>query len=430
MIAYEGWCLRVLVAGSVLGLVLWMSAGPAQAEFTNVAEEAGLAITGVRGAGWADYDADGCVDLLITSQWGATLFRNSCDGSGKFIDTTKTSGIVAPQQAWAPAWADYDNDGDLDVYITSGGSQYGSERNGVGDPNVLYRNNGDGTFTNVAFQAGVANAASSTGASWADIDNDGDLDLFVANRFRTAAVPWIWDDLYQNEGNGHFTKITPTAGIAGRNSRQTFMGVWLDYDNNGTQDLYLAVDFGKDVLYSNNGDNTFTDVSKEAGISGPAHGMGVAIGDPNGDGCLDIFSTNNTEANDAEHGPSVLYMNNCDGTFHNATEAFGILDRAVVEWGPNFIDWDNDGDLDLAVTAGGMLSDGQPNVLYENRCTDGRCVFHDVTSASKVDDLGAGFGSAWADYDNDGDLDWFVANSKGGPSALFRNDSDVGNYLK
>ena len=320
------------------------------------------------------------------------------------------------------AWADYDNDGDLDVYVTGGGLDVA--------PNALYRNNGDGTFADVAGAAGVDDITAGTGAAWADYDNDGDLDLFVANRWQTDSARQIADRLYRNEGNGTFTNVARSAGVAGRNSRRSFMGVWLDYDMDGFQDLYLAVDFGNDVLYRNDRDGTFTNISRTAGISGPQHGMGVAVGDLNADGCPDVFSTNNTSEDDDEHGPSALYMNNCDGTFADGRASIGILDRKVIEWGPNFVDWDNDADLDLAVTAGGLLTDGEPNILYENRCGDTGCRLHDVTDQSGVANRQGGLGSAWADIDNDGDLDWFVANYKSGPSSLYRNNSTSGTFLK
>ncbi len=420
------------IQGAGLGVILIASILPtaAQAEFVNVAEEAGVALKNVRGAGWADYDGDGCPDLLVALKSRVRLFHNACDGSGSFADVTRAARIPGPSNAWMPAWADYDGDGDLDVYIAAGGSEYGSTGPGSGNPNKLYSNNGDATFTDVTSATGVGDPGSSTGASWADFDNDGDLDLFVANRWRVAAVPNSFDSLYRNNGDGTFTNVASQAGVAGKAFRQSFMGAWIDYDGNGTQDLYVAVDFGPDILYRNDGNGSFTDVSEGAGVRGPAHGMGIAVADLNADGCTDLLSTNNTQDDDAEHGPSVLYMNNCDGTFHNAAREFGILDRAVVEWGPNFVDWDNDADLDLAVTAGGMLTSGEPNVLYENLCEAGVCAFADVTDREGVTDVGAAFASAWADYDNDGDLDWFVANTRGEPSALFRNDGAVGAYLK
>lgn len=412
------------------GIAIGFGSGQALAQFTDVAAQAGVAAQGIRGVAWGDYNGDGCVDLLLTGAGGIGLLANRCDGSGKFSDRTSAAGLSGPENAWGVAWADYDNDGDLDFYVASGSGRSAAEARNGGSPNALYRNNGDGTFTDIAIAAGVDDPASSTGASWADYDNDGDLDLFVANRVSTEVSPTTSDRLFRNNGDHTFTNMAFVLGVAGKQFGQSFMGVWIDYDRDGDQDLYVAVDFDNDRLYRNDGGTAFTNVTKDAGIVGPEHGMGIAVGDLNGDGCLDIFSTNNSQLDDAEHGPSALYLNNCDGTFRNAATDAGILDRRVVEWGPNFIDFDNDGDLDLAISAGGMLSDGEPNVLYENRCIEGVCSLHDITESIGVSNTGSAFGSAWADYDNDGDLDWFVANSRTNPSALFRNDGANGNYLK
>lgn len=400
---------------AVATAALWASAAANAAfTFTDITATSGLPTGSViEGAGWGDYDGDGCIDLLLARASGTGLFKNNC--AGVFTDVTASAGISDTFMGWTAVWADYDGDGDLDAYVAS--------HQGA---NALYQNNGNGTFTDVASAAGVAGNQGSAGASFADYDADGDLDLFVANRFDEVG-PDLTDRLYRNEGNGTFTEVGAAAGVAGPSTRMSFMGAWFDYDNDGRIDLYLSVDFGNDVLYKNNGDGTFSDVSAAAGIADPQHGMGVAIGDVNNDGCLDVVSSNNTQGDpsDVEHGPSVLYLNNCNGTFTNVAAAAGILDRAVVEWGANFVDVDYDADLDLSIVAGGMLSNGEPNVLYEN---DGQG-FVDVTTQSGVADSGAAFGSAWADIDNDGDLDWFVANARL-TSKLFRNDTVTGNHLK
>ena len=384
------------------------------AQFVDVAGSAGVAALDVRGTAWGDFNNDSCVDLFVNQETSAILYANNCDGT--FTDVTAAAGMATAPGGWGATWADYDEDGNLDLYVTGGGA------------NLFYVNNGDGTFTEMAAAAGIDDPRTSTGASWADYDADGDLDLFVANRFDTVQEPDISDRLYQNNGDGTFTDVAAAAGIAGASDRKSFTGIWFDYDQNNTLDLYLAVDFGDDVLYTNNGDGTFTDVSAIAGIGDPQHGMGVSVGDINHDGCLDVFSSNNTqgEPGDAEHGPSALYVNNCDGTFTNQTAVL-LEDRAVVEWGGNFIDYDNDADVDLSIVAGGMLSSGEPNVLYEN---DGCGGFFNPTEKLGVGNSGAAFASSWADFDNDGDLDWYVGNVTGGPSVLYRNDGPVGNYLK
>jgi chitodextrinase len=398
-----------------LSLFLLEEARLSFASFTNVTLPAGVFSTGEsRGAAWADYDNDGCVDLYVT-QVGAPnhLYRNNCNGT--FTDVASEAGVANPAVATGAAWADYDSDGDPDLYV---GNQNGA--------NALYRNNGDGTFTDVAAALGVDDIRGTAGVSWADYDGDGDPDLFIANRHVNGLTEDLTDGLYRNDGAA-FTDVAPLAGIAGSSTRLTYMGVWFDYDADGDPDLYLAVDYGNDVLYRNNGDGTFSDVSAAAGVSDPQHGMGIAVGDYNEDGCLDVLSTNNTTVDDLpEFGPSVLYSNHCDGTFSNVSEAAGILDRKAVEWGVSFVDYDNDADLDLGIVAGGLLSEGQPNVLYRNAGG----FFTDVTDAEGAADVGAAYGSAWADYDNDGDLDWFVANERGGSNVLLRNDGPTGNFVK
>ncbi len=389
--------------------------GESMQRFVDVTRTSNIVTEGARSAGWADYDVDGCADLLITQKAGPLLLKNDC--SGHFKNVTAAAGIDGPAGSMGIAWADYDGDGDLDAYITSPDTA-----------NALYRNNGDGSFSNVAEQAGVADDRASTTATWGDMDGDGDLDLFVANRFYPKPDSDITDRLYRNDGNGHFTDIGITSGAA-RKDRKTFSGAWLDYDNNGTLDLYLAVDFGDDQLLSNDGTGRFQNVSRQAGIAGPAHAMGLVVGDINNDGCPDVVSSNNTRGKpgDQEHGPTTLYLNDCQGGFKDQTRIWGIDDRGTVDWGVNLVDWDNDGDQDLSIVSGGMLKDGEKesNVLYENR--DGR--LRDMTRPLGATVTGAAFGSAWADYDNDGDLDWLIVNSKKN-TVLLENRAATGNYLK
>ena len=408
--------LLIALASALAGCSTMQKGPPASAaHFVDSTESAGIATESARSAGWADYDNDGCVDLLVTQAGPPRLFRNNCNGG--FTDATAHSGIEGPAAGMGVSWADYDGDGDLDVYIAS-----------TDHANALYRNDGAGRFVNVATSAGVDDPRASTTATWGDYDGDGDLDLFVANRFYPKPESDITDRLYRNNGDGTFTDVGVATGVAVAD-RKTFSGAWFDYDGNGTLDLYLAVDFGKDRLYSNYGDGRFFDATSVAGIAGPQHAMGLVTGDINGDGCVDLVSTNNTrgEAGDAEHGPSTLYINNCRGGFSDQTTRWGIEDRSTVDWGVNMVDWDNDGDLDLAIVSGGMLKEGEKeqNVLYRN--DNGRLV--NVTAEAGAVVTGAAFGSAWADYDNDGDLDWLIVNSKRA-SVLLENRSQVGKHLR
>ena len=398
---------------TVVSLAAFLVAVPAAAQFIDVTDEVGLTSTGnSTGAAWGDFNGDGCVDLIVTGHTQNFLYQNDCDGG--FTDVAAAMGITGPGGSRGVAWGDFDNDDDLDVYIASEHNQ-----------NVLYRNDG-GIFADVTAIAGVGDERGSYGISWADLDADGDLDLFVANRFENQVTSDKTDRLYNNRGDGTFVDVGPVSGIGSDSLRNTFMGVWFDYDNNGTLDLYLSVDFGDDILYRNNGDRTFTDVSAEAGIADPQHGMGIAVGDPNSDGCFEVYITNNEMGAAAENDTSVLYRNNCDGTFTNISTFAGIPDREVVEWGANFVDIDNDQDEDLSVVAGGMLTNGQPNILHANT---GGGFFFDVTEVAGVTNNGASFGSVWADYDGDGDLDWFVVNEVGS-NRLFQNQTSGNNYLK
>jgi hypothetical protein len=385
------------------------------ARFVDITAASGILTKDARSAGWADYNSDGCVDLLVTQASSAALFRNNCNGT--FSNVTAEAGLSDSGEGIGVAWADYDGDGHKDFYISnpSGG-------------NKLYRNRGDGTFEDVSAKAGVDDPRASTAASWGDFDHDGDLDLFVANRFYPKPESDITDSLFRNNGDGSFTEVGRQLGIAVPD-RKTFMGTWFDYDRNGTLDLYLAVDFGDDILFSNDGRGNFTNVSARAGIGGPDHAMGVGLGDINGDGCHDLISTNNTrgEPGDAEHGPSTLYVNDCKGGYSDQTTRWGVEDRATVDWGVGFVDWDNDGDEDVAIVSGGMLPGGdkETNVIYEN--TGNGLV--DVTRTLDATVTGAAFGSAWADFDNDGDIDWFIANSAS-PAVLLENRASSGKFVK
>jgi hypothetical protein len=413
------------------------------------------------GAAWGDYDNDGNLDLYLVngsgSSVGNVLYHNNRDGT--FTDVTGQAGVGYRGHGMGAVFADIDNDGDLDLYLTNNG------------PNVLYRNNGDGTFTDISREAGVGDPRWSTGAAFADIDNDGDLDLYVANylEFRRDLIPkeagMTYDrdeplpflphpyapqqnTLYLNKGNGTFTDITDRAGVADPEGKS--LGVAFgDYDNDGDQDLYIANDVSNDVLFRNDGNGTFTNINVGAGVDDPRGGMGVCWGDYDNDGDLDVFVTN---WQDEMH---VLYRNNLPmipigpsyvGNFDDVTVQAGLGEASLghVGWGSEFFDYDNDGDLDLFVTNGYTSPGkdrrtciGERNLLFRNnsevdwqeKTTDrsGRSVvgqtFTDV-SASAGDVFKqelVGRGAALGDYDDDGDVDIVVVNNNG-PVTLLRND--------
>jgi hypothetical protein len=373
------------------------------------------------GAAWGDIEADGDLDLFLPVRDGpAKLWVN--DGAGHFVDEAATRGADNGGAAGASAvFADFDNDGDQDLYVVN----YG--------PNRLYRNAGDGRFTDVAPTAGVADANEGASASWADYDGDGWLDLYVTNNLECGSGPLAYepDVLYHNEGDGTFTDRTALLG-EGATLGSGFQAVWFDYDGDRDQDLYLANDYiGADPdpnhLWRNDGPAgeggwAFTDVSAESGTDWAMNAMGVAVGDYDRDLDLD-FALSDIAGN-------VLAENRGDGTFADRAGPAGVQrvyqksDRTSVTWGLGFHDLNLDGWEDLLVVAGALL-DGdpyQPDQLFVN-AADG--TFFDLSAPGGVADPAIGRGAAFADYDRDGRVDVYVVNQDGTP-LLLRNLTPAG----
>ena len=340
--------------------------------FTNVADTAGIADPrGGWGSLFADYDNDGYPDLYITrGGWSGaaenTLYHNN--GDGTFTDVTHTAGVADPQSSFCAAWADYDNDGYIDLYIADGVI-------GDGAANVLYHNNGDGTFTNTAEVAGVADTGNSLGTAWGDYDKDGHIDLHVINYGQSNV-------LYRNNGDGTFTDVTPTTGM-NLPVTDPFVTFFLDVDNDADLDIFISNsgsfqafiagqitgtaphDADRQVLYRNNGDGTFTDVTRESGLYHAYGAMGANFGDINSDGYLDIYlATGAPQMGRLER--DALFRNNGDGTFTDATAALG-LGNIGKGHGVTFGDVDTDGDVDIYVPVGGaFIGDQWHNLFYRN----------------------------------------------------------------
>ncbi|MDE2889980.1 MAG: FG-GAP-like repeat-containing protein [Gemmatimonadota bacterium] len=359
--------------------------------FADAAENLGLADQGSGfGAAWADYDRDGDPDLyVVRSLHTNLLYRNEGDG---FTDVSAMAGVQGEDNddGSAAAWADYDGDGDLDLYVTN-----------YGLPNRLYRND-DGEFIDVAAEAGVDDSGDGYGAAWADVDRDGDPDLYVAN--------FGENRFYRNEGSS-FVEAAREAGLADDGS--SLQPAWADYDGDGDPDLFLA-NSGPNRLFRNDR-GSFVDVTVEAGLSelglgGPS--FGASWGDFDNDRDLDLYVPYYEEGNR-------LYVND-GGQFLessgslNAGGADTSRSRGAV-WG----DFDNDGDLDLYVTNG-----GQKNNLFRN---DGD-TFIDVADSFRVSGGANSRGVALADVNGDGGLDIFVAVQNGGDH-LFLNRESNGNWL-
>ena len=398
-----------------------------------------------------DYDNDGWPDIFIVN--GTTLnplpaktpptnhlYHNNHDGT--FTDVTEKAGLAHGGWGQGVCVGDYDNDGYEDLFVT----YYGK--------NVLYHNNGDGTFTDTSERAGVAGTGKDwgTGCAFLDYDRDGKLDLFVSNYvdfdLKTApkpgeraaclwkgvpvmcgprGLPWSKNILYHNNGDGTFTDVTEKTKIDKTEGHYAFSVSTFDYDDDGWPDIFVACDSTPSILYHNNRDGTFTDVAVIAGAAfnedgKEQAGMGSTIGDFNGDGRLDIFKTNFSD------DTSTLYRNNGDGTFDDVTFAAGLgLHTQYLGWGTMFFDFDNDGWPDLLLVNGHVYPEvdkqhlgsdyEEPRILYHN---DGQGKFVDISATAgpgittKSSSRGMAIGDLW----NDGELSAVVSNMNELPSLL------------
>jgi hypothetical protein len=458
--------MALLILASIVPLLVNARQQEAPVRFTNVAVEAGITFKHENGASAQkympetmaggsiifDYNNDGWPDLFFVNGGSFTdkqkaaaarhgLYRNNKNGT--FTDVTAGSGIGVSGFGMGACSADYDNDGWPDLYITSFGG------------NKLYHNNGNGTFTDVTEKAGVGSKLWSASCAFGDVDNDGHVDLFVTNYVdfgvnnnkycvfsgdtRVYCHPNVYngqpDILYRNNGDGTFTDISKQAGIY-RTTGKGLGVVFGDYDGDGWTDIYVANDSVPNFLFHNKGKGVFEEVALLAGVAvgndgQPLAGMGTDMGDIDGDGLLDIFVTN------LDRQTHSLYRNLGKGLFANITFESGVGEATLpfVGFGALFFDYDNDMDLDLAIANGDVIDNVsmfrdstsyfQRKLLLQN---DGTGKFKDVGPAS-----GTGFALKKAgrslsagDIDNDGDLDLLIGNVGQSPD-LLRNEG--GNKL-
>ncbi len=441
---------------------------PFPVTFTDIAKQAGIAETTVYGGveskkfiietngcgvAFFDYDNDNWTDVLVMNgsrlegfpkgkEPAIHLYKNNRNGT--FTDVTEKANLKISGWGSSVTIGDYDNDGSEDLFLT----YYGQ--------NVLLHNKGSGAFEDVTVKAGfpVGNVRWGSGATFVDYDRDGKLDLFVANYLKfdvkTAPVPGkgatcFWKGiavncgpkglptdtnlLYHNNGDGTFTDVSDKSGIAKVTGRYSMTAIVTDYNNDGWQDIYVACDSTPSTLYRNNKDNTFTDVSLEAGTAynedgNEQAGMGVTVGDYDNNGFPDIFKTHF-----ADDLP-ILYKNSGKNFYDDASRLAGFDHTRYVQWGTGFADFDNDGWTDIMTATGNVYPEVEkffkeyphrsPRLLYQNL---GSGKFKDVSavSGSGITDPRSSRGAAFGDFDNDGDVDALVMNMNE-PPLLLRND--------
>jgi len=415
-------------SGSVTSQVAHLEVDPA---FTKIVTGAIVSSGGYGwGCAWGDYDDDGFADLFVCN-WGDVnmiphdfLYHNR--GDGTFDRITSGSPVNANHFALGATWGDYDNDGKLDLFVTS----INDDGTGLGY-NSLYHNDGTGRFIKISTGVFVSEKKRSHSGIWADFDNDGLLDIFIANWSDGTGRPALPNVLYHNNGNGTFTPTSFGAKLPSNGYSSDAAAA--DFNNDGWIDFFVAqgvvTSRQNGLLYLNNRDGTFTMQTNGAPFANTAYSVACAWGDYNNDGFPDLFVTRIFD------GHNALYRNNGNGTFTLVTDLAPVLDDGNSA-GCAWADYDNDGWLDLFVTnVGGldpaMLFSTSPgtNYLYHN---NGDGTFTKVTSGSLVNDTAYSIGPAWADYNNDGFLDLFVSNgfnAKSENDFLYRNNGNSNNWL-
>lgn len=387
-----------------------------------------------------DYNNDGLVDIIVPAKQATVLLKNI--DNGQFKDVTNEAGISKRFNSVAGIWGDYNNDGYPDLLLVN----Y-KNANGKAQANRLYRNNGLGGFSDVTHMAGLGAKDFSSSAAWADYDNDGDLDLFVSNYGNLSIVDGTkivgtsqQDKLYRND-NGRFVDVSKSAGVQGKQANNlklsqidseelpadrgfSFQPVWFDYNNDNHIDLFVASDFGVSQLYKNNGDGSFSNVTEEAGLSRYGTGMGVAVFDYNQDGFFDLYVTN-TAAN-------YLWLNQGNGRFTEIANDLGIDDTNRMGWGVSPIDINNNGMQNLMIVNGRMLNSPVRRTVYEETLStlysansfyveNTKKTYQEASRAYHLFNTAMGRGLAIADINNDGYLDMAMTNRDKNNMVVYQN---------
>jgi hypothetical protein len=381
------------------------------------------------GAVMDDFDNDGLLDVVVTSidaNANMGLYRNA--GDGRFVECTPQAGLTGQLGGLNCGQTDYNNDGLTDIFVPRGAWLKFPVR-----PSLL-RNNGDGTFTDVTDEAGLGDPLNSNSAAWADFDNDGQVDLFVACERQP-------NRLYRNEGDGQFGEIARRAGVQQDARAFCKAGIWLDYDNDAFPDLFTNNLEGVGRLYRNNHDGSFSDVSDDLGIDGPQEGFPCWAFDYDNDGWIDIFATSYFRSVEGvvkgllgepfQFSSNRLFRNARGRRFEDQTRSAG-LDVVLATMGCNYGDFDNDGWLDMYLGTGAPGYEFLvPNRMFKNVAG---ARFADITGSSHTGHLQKGHGVACGDWDRDGNVDIFI--QLGGPAigdryhnVLFQNPGHANRWL-
>jgi len=372
------------------------------------------------GQAWGDYDNDGDLDLFIQtldSSWNP-IYRNNGDGTFTRVLVPSLQG-QHNNDTWWFQWVDYDNDGHLDLFMPNWSSYYGSSGN-----SRLLRNNGDGTFTRITTNAVVRDGTISMASAWGDYDRDGDLDLFVANGYVSSQNRTNW--FYQNQGDGTFLKLANClTGDLGKFGYPS----WVDVDDNGWPDLFVIAS-GTNGLYRNRGDGGFVRITGEPLVNELGKWSGAAWADYDNDGDLDVFVP--WLGYPSGTGIAAFYRNDgaCHFTRLTTNDVGSLAAERANSWACAWGDYDNDGWIDLIVANGWLQSDRSRCLFYRN---NGDGTLSRITTGSPANDVGASVAVNWVDYNQDGALDLFVDDhdeSSTWSNRLFRNNGNSNAWIE
>ncbi len=417
------------------------------------------------GLAWGDYDNDGDPDLFLVNFSGSilaaipddqagrsALYRN--DGQGHFEDVSAPAGVDRASFGLAACWGDYDNDTDLDLYVTN----YG--------PNILYRNNGDGSFTDITEQTNVGDDRFSGGCNWGDFNNDGHIDLYVSNyvaftyrdtdvtqrsrqygsetpyTLNPSSYPPAGNRLYKSNGDGTFSEVAQAAGVANTQGR-SLGATWFDFDSDGWIDLYVANDVSANGVFRNRGDGTFDDIGASSLTADYRGAMGLAVGDYEHDGDQDLFVTHWIAQENAffENMTSERMLDATGNErlfFMDTAEMVGLgqISLRMVGWATGLADFDNDGYLDLWVVNGHTLERSEDHTrlqpqtmqLFQHRPEEGFFETGQLAGPAFTEPV-VGRGGAHADFDGDGKVDIAVMVHSGQPLLLRNTSPATGHWL-